>query len=94
MADEHNQVLDPSGLAVRAVKAIRPNPPTLKQTVAGKLAQRPATTAAIAVLLGALAAEALALFFARDRTRTALRRSARANLRLTHDLDPDADLLD
>lgn len=91
MADDHNHVI---GSGEPAIRPPRPPAPTLKHAIAAQLAQRPATTAAIAVLVGALAAEALALVFAKDRTRTALRRSARANMRLTHDLDPDADLLE
>lgn len=63
------------------------------QTIAQKLAERPVTTAAICILLGAFAAESIALLFARARARNALERSALRNLRLAQGLDPRGDPL-
>ncbi|MBI1361954.1 MAG: hypothetical protein GC155_16885 [Alphaproteobacteria bacterium] len=60
-----------------------------KAMIGERLARRPVTTAAVAALAGAFAAEAIALFFTRMLARMALRQSARANLRLARDLDPD-----
>ncbi len=67
---------------------------TLKSAIGDRLARRPVTTAAIAMLVGAVVAEAVALFVTKGLARMALRRSARANLRLARDLDPDPDRLD
>jgi hypothetical protein len=63
------------------------------QSFVQKMVERPVTTAAIFVLLGAFLAEGAALFFARAQARNALEKSALRNLRLAQRLDPRGDPL-
>jgi hypothetical protein len=65
----------------------------MPKSITEKMVERPVTTAAIFILLGALAAEGLALLFARAQARNALEKAALRNLRLAQSLDPRGDPL-
>jgi hypothetical protein len=78
----------------RPAKPARQSPRQIvPKSIVQKMVDRPVTTAAIFVLLGAFAAEGLALLFARAQARNALESSALRNLRLAQRLDPHRDPL-
>ena len=95
-SDQH--IVEPTLLDAGIERPRRPIRPPARQIVPSsivqKMVERPVTTAAIFVLLGAFAAEGLALLFARARTRDVLQRSAIRNLQLAQDLGSHRDPLD
>jgi hypothetical protein len=90
-ASEHTGLGSHIATSPRTVR--RPQRQIVPQSIVQKMVDRPVTTAAIFVLLGAFAAEGLALLFARAQARNALENSALRNLRLAQQLDPHRDPL-
>jgi hypothetical protein len=92
----HQHIVEHRGLKsnVVAPRTVRTPPRQIvPQSIVQRMVDRPVTTAAIFVLLGAFAAEGIALLFARAHARTALEKSAIRNLRLAQELDPHGDPL-
>ena len=91
----HQHIVEPTLLDAGIERPRRPVRLPARQLVPSsivqKMVERPVTTAAIFVLLGAFAAEGLALLFARAQTRDVLQRSAIRNLQLAQELDPHRD---
>ena len=89
----HQPIVAPALFDAGADRPRRPVRPPARQIVPAsivqKMVERPVTTAAIFVLLGAFAAEGLALLFARAQTHDVRQRSAMRNLQLDLDLHRD-----
>ncbi len=94
----HPHSLEPARLDSSVAIARRPVRPPARQlvppSIVQKMVERPVTTAVIFTLLGAFAAEGLALLFARAQARDVLQRSALRNLQLAQELDTHHDPLD
>lgn len=93
----HRHDVEHTGLGshiAKSPRAVRQPPRQIvRKSIVQKMVDRPVTTAAIFVLLGAFAAEGLALLFTRAQARNALENSALRNLRLAQRLDSHRDPL-